>query len=105
SQASSSEGSNAAAASCSVIARRVLPSESRKRPKNPSRCSSVSSGVSVSPRNSPQLLVAAGGSLCGGSGATAAALRLGSAPAPEVNLRLHRKRANQTTFARNQEPS
>ena len=49
-------GSNVAAASSPVSARRLLPSESRSRPKKPSRCSAVSSGPSASPSSSDQLL-------------------------------------------------
>src|SRR3954471_1389090 len=52
----SSAGSNAATCSCSVRARRDLPSESRNRPRNPRCVSSLSAGTSESPSSCPQLL-------------------------------------------------
>ena len=52
-------GSNAATCSCSVSARRDLPSDSRSRPKMPRRSSALSSSAAASPSSSAQLLAIA----------------------------------------------
>src|SRR5438874_7149779 len=59
SQAASSAGSNFPAAICSVSARRLLPSESRRREKKPAWSASVSSAPSASPSSSAQDLATA----------------------------------------------